>query len=196
MNFNGAIDDLSRYGSWLVLRSINHLLVGDEIRRRVCSTRSTRQRVWSARCLGPGAHPAAVHPSKPDQRLAKTRCARRSCVQPDVFGEGVAHHAAERNRRQALELADMPVDAGDEERQPDESSGGSSPACRRTPSARRLAWSVSPRDATSSWSNFGFEPASFHVASDWKNSVKARSALGRVLTLPNPTGCFIQCVDQ
>ena len=61
----------------------------------------------------------------------------------------------------------------------------------------RLAWSVSPRAATSSWSNFSFfQPASFQGASDLKNSVSARSALGRGLMLPKPTGCFIQWVDQ
>src|SRR5688572_5487687 len=61
----------------------------------------------------------------------------------------------------------------------------------------RLAVSVSPRAATSSWSNFSFfQAASFQGASDLKNSVNAKSALGRALTLPKPTGCFIQCVDQ
>ena len=61
----------------------------------------------------------------------------------------------------------------------------------------RLASSVSPRAATSSWSNFSFfQPDSFQGASDLKNSVSSTSALGRGLTLPKPTGCFIQWFDQ
>ena len=39
----------------------------------------------------------------------------------------------------------------------------------------RLASSVSPRAATSSWSNFSFfQPDSFHGASDLKNSVNSQ----------------------
>src|SRR5437667_3315810 len=61
----------------------------------------------------------------------------------------------------------------------------------------RLTASVSPRATTNNWSNFSFfQAASFQGASDLKNKVNARSALGRALTLPKPTGCFIQCVDQ
>src|ERR1041384_5543322 len=42
-----------------------------------------------------------------------------SSLQPDVLGEGRPHHAAERNRRQALKLAVVPVEAGDEHRDAD-----------------------------------------------------------------------------
>ena len=43
----------------------------------------------------------------------------------------------------------------------------------------RLAASVSPRAATSSWSNFSFfQPASFQGASDLKNSVSSQVGAG------------------
>ena len=61
----------------------------------------------------------------------------------------------------------------------------------------RLARSVSARDASSNWSNFWlFQRNSFQLASDWKNCVSSVSALGRGLTLPNPTGLLSQWLDQ
>ncbi|MCY1531535.1 hypothetical protein D9M68_667640 [compost metagenome] len=61
----------------------------------------------------------------------------------------------------------------------------------------RFASSVSPRAASSNWSNCPlFQPDSFMPASDWKNRLNSRSAVGRVPTLPKPSGCFIQWLDQ
>ncbi|MNT18330.1 hypothetical protein D3C72_1535220 [compost metagenome] len=69
--------------------------------------------------------------------------------------------------------------------------------CMSAYNCLRLAVSVSPRAATSSWSNLGFfQRDSFQGASDLKNCVRMVSALGRGLTLPKPTGLLSQWFDQ